>query len=215
MPAAAHEEGEIAALLHLDARTYMVDDVLVKVDRTSMQHSLEVRVPLLDHRVVEFVARLPFGLKRKDGVTKWILRQTVKDLLPAETLARRKAGLRRAAGAMARRGIRRTRARGAARRTRTKSRLDEPVRSSGCSQLKTARAQPRETPVGARLPRAVGSGVRRPATRCLRRPRDRGWGAHLNLAILIGRFPPGPLGGAELQAERWASLLPIATGSRS
>jgi asparagine synthase (glutamine-hydrolysing) len=90
--AAAPEEGEIPALLHLDARTFMVDDVLVKVDRTSMQHSLEVRVPLLDHRVVEFVARLPFGLKRKDGVTKWILRQTVKDLLPAETLARRKHG---------------------------------------------------------------------------------------------------------------------------
>jgi asparagine synthase (glutamine-hydrolysing) len=89
---AARSEGEIAALLHLDARTYMVDDVLVKVDRTSMQHSLEVRVPLLDHRVVEFVSRLPFGLKRRDGVSKWILRQAVKELLPAETLARRKQG---------------------------------------------------------------------------------------------------------------------------
>jgi asparagine synthase (glutamine-hydrolysing) len=90
--AAARESGQIAALLHLDARTFMLDDVLVKVDRTSMQHSLEVRVPLLDHRVVEFVARLPFGLKQKDGVTKWILRQAVKDLLPAETLERGKHG---------------------------------------------------------------------------------------------------------------------------
>jgi len=89
---AAGVVGEIPALLHLDALTYMIDDVLVKVDRTSMIHSLEVRVPLIDHKVMEFVAGLPFDLKFRDGVSKWILREAVRDLLPAETLARGKQG---------------------------------------------------------------------------------------------------------------------------
>ena len=84
--------GDVPALLHLDALTYMVDDVLVKVDRTSMLHSLEVRVPLLDHKVVEFVTGLPFDLKQRGGVTKWILREAVRDLLPPETLERGKQG---------------------------------------------------------------------------------------------------------------------------
>jgi asparagine synthase (glutamine-hydrolysing) len=84
--------GDVPALLALDALTYMVDDVLVKVDRTSMLCSLEVRVPLIDHRVVEAVAALPFDLKLRDGVTKWILKESVKDLLPPETLARGKQG---------------------------------------------------------------------------------------------------------------------------
>ena len=84
--------GEVPALLPLDATTYMVDDVLVKVDRTSMLCSLEVRVPLIDHLVVEHVARLPFDLKLRGGVTKWILKEAVRDLLPPETLARTKQG---------------------------------------------------------------------------------------------------------------------------
>jgi len=70
----------------------MPDDVLLKVDKTSMLHSLEVRVPLLDHRVLEFVARIPFDLKLRRGVGKWILREAVRDLLPRETLARGKQG---------------------------------------------------------------------------------------------------------------------------
>ena len=56
-------QDEIPALLHLDAQTYMIDDVLVKVDRTSMMHSLEAREPLLDHKLAEFVARVPFRYK--------------------------------------------------------------------------------------------------------------------------------------------------------
>jgi len=64
----------------------------VKVDRTSMMHSLEVRVPLLDHKVLEFVARIPFAYKLRGGVGKWILKESVRDLLPPETLARRKQG---------------------------------------------------------------------------------------------------------------------------
>jgi asparagine synthase (glutamine-hydrolysing) len=84
--------GEVPSLLFVDAMNYMPDDVLTKVDKTSMLHSLEVRVPLLDHRVLEFVARIPFELKLRQGVGKWILREAVRDQLPAETLARGKQG---------------------------------------------------------------------------------------------------------------------------
>jgi asparagine synthase (glutamine-hydrolysing) len=89
---AALRLGEIAALPALDAATYMTDDVLVKVDRTSMMHSLEVRCPLLDHEVLEFTARLPFELKLRGPVGKWILREAARELLPAETLGRGKQG---------------------------------------------------------------------------------------------------------------------------
>ncbi|HET7225495.1 MAG TPA: asparagine synthase (glutamine-hydrolyzing) [Candidatus Eisenbacteria bacterium] len=90
--AGAAGAGTMPALLHVDAMTYMTDDVLTKVDRTSMQHALEVRVPLLDHKVLEFVARIPFELKLRNGVSKWILRECVRDRLPAETLSRGKQG---------------------------------------------------------------------------------------------------------------------------
>jgi asparagine synthase (glutamine-hydrolysing) len=89
---AAAAAGEIPALLHLDASTYMIDDVLVKVDRTSMMHSLEVRVPLIDHKVLEFVATMPFEHKLRGRVGKWLLRESVRDLLPEETLRREKQG---------------------------------------------------------------------------------------------------------------------------
>jgi asparagine synthase (glutamine-hydrolysing) len=89
---AAGPLGAVPALLYLDAMTYMVDDVLTKVDRTSMIHSLEVRVPLLDHKVMEFVARIPFEYKLRGDVSKWILKECVKDLLPPETLQRGKQG---------------------------------------------------------------------------------------------------------------------------
>ena len=84
--------GDVAGLPYLDAVTYMTDDVLVKVDRTSMLESLEVRCPLLDHRVLEFVGRIPFEYKLRGEVTKWILKEVASDLLPAEILARPKRG---------------------------------------------------------------------------------------------------------------------------
>jgi asparagine synthase (glutamine-hydrolysing) len=84
--------GEVPALLAMDAATYMVDDVLVKVDRTSMLESLEVRCPLLDHEVLEFVARIPFEYKLRGDVSKWILKEVARDLLPPEILRRSKQG---------------------------------------------------------------------------------------------------------------------------
>ncbi len=89
---AARTLGDLAALPALDAMTYMTDDVLVKVDRTSMMNSLETRAPLLDHHVLEWVARLPFGYKLRGDVTKWVLRECVRPLLPPAILARGKQG---------------------------------------------------------------------------------------------------------------------------
>lgn len=89
---AAEHCGDIPALLHLDAVTYMTDDVLVKVDRTSMMNSLEVRAPLLDHVLLEELARLPYEFKRRNGVSKWVLREAVAPLLPPGILGRGKQG---------------------------------------------------------------------------------------------------------------------------
>ena len=89
---AARGLGELAALPAIDAQSYMTDDVLVKVDRTSMLNSLETRAPLLDHHVLEYVARLPFAYKLRGGVSKWVLRECVRPLLPPAILARGKQG---------------------------------------------------------------------------------------------------------------------------
>ena len=69
------DRGDIDARLRCDLATYLVDDILVKVDRTSMLNSLEVRVPLLDHRLVEFAAALPLAVKIRSGVQKWPLKE--------------------------------------------------------------------------------------------------------------------------------------------
>ena len=81
-----------ARLLYVDATTYLPDDILTKVDRMSMAHSLEARVPLLDHRLVEFVAALPVEWKLRNGVRKWLLRRIAEPLLPHDVLARPKRG---------------------------------------------------------------------------------------------------------------------------
>jgi len=79
-------------ILYCDQRFYMQDDILTKVDRASMAHSLEARVPFLDREVLEFAARLPIGLKLKGRTTKYILKKTMKDRLPKAVLARPKKG---------------------------------------------------------------------------------------------------------------------------
>lgn len=73
-------------------RTYLQDDILVKVDRASMLHSLEVRAPFLDIELVDFLRRLPADVKLRGGTTKWILRKAAAKLLPASILTRRKQG---------------------------------------------------------------------------------------------------------------------------
>jgi asparagine synthase (glutamine-hydrolysing) len=82
----------ISRLQYLDIKTYLVDDILVKVDRASMANSLEVRCPLLDHKLMETVARIPSSLKLKDGQGKYIFKKTLQPLLPEAVLTRRKQG---------------------------------------------------------------------------------------------------------------------------
>jgi len=77
---------------YIDLRHRLLEDMLVKVDRMSMAHSLEVRSPLLDHRLVEFAASLPVSLKLRGWQTKAILRDAVRRYLPASTLRKRKHG---------------------------------------------------------------------------------------------------------------------------
>lgn len=78
--------------MYRDAITYLPGDVLTKVDRASMSVGLEVRVPLLDHRVVEAAWSLPIGLKRKQGKSKWILRKILNKYVSSEIVNRPKHG---------------------------------------------------------------------------------------------------------------------------
>ncbi len=78
--------------LYLDFKTYLPEDILTKVDRASMANSLEVRVPLLDHRFVEMTARIPWTLKLKGTTAKYILKRAASRLLPPTVLERRKMG---------------------------------------------------------------------------------------------------------------------------
>jgi asparagine synthase (glutamine-hydrolysing) len=82
----------LARLSYVDLNTWMPDALLVKADRMSMAHSLEIRVPFLDHKLVEFCAQLPGNLKIRRGMNKYLLRTVMKPLLPSLILNRSKQG---------------------------------------------------------------------------------------------------------------------------
>ena len=82
----------IDATLSVDVNTYLPEDLLVKVDIASMANSLEARSPFLDHKLMEFAASIPSHLKLKGLVSKYILKKSLKDLLPNEILNRKKSG---------------------------------------------------------------------------------------------------------------------------
>jgi asparagine synthase (glutamine-hydrolysing) len=77
---------------YADLKIWLPGDILTKVDRTSMAVSLEAREPLLDHRLVEFAARLPARLRLRGGSGKWLLKKALGTRLPPEILHRRKMG---------------------------------------------------------------------------------------------------------------------------
>ena len=82
----------LSQLQSLDISGYLPGGILVKVDRLSMRESLEVRCPLLDHRIFEFMSRIPPELKMNASGSKWLFQQALRDVLPSEILQRRKRG---------------------------------------------------------------------------------------------------------------------------
>jgi len=81
-----------AQLALVDVLSYLPGDILTKVDRMSMRVSLEARVPLLDHKFVEFALSLPSRLKFRDGSGKWVFREAIKGLVPPSVLTKKKQG---------------------------------------------------------------------------------------------------------------------------
>ncbi|MBK8466528.1 MAG: asparagine synthase (glutamine-hydrolyzing) [Chloracidobacterium sp.] len=84
-------EDVLDKLLYADTKTYL-HELLMKQDQMSMAASIESRVPFLDHKLVEFTARMPREMKLRGGTTKWILREAMKGILPAEIIERPKMG---------------------------------------------------------------------------------------------------------------------------
>lgn len=88
----ADTDNHLSKILYTDLKTYLAGDILVKVDRMSMAHSLEVRAPFLDHKVIEFAASIPASLKYFDGEKKYILQQAFAKVLPENIMRRKKMG---------------------------------------------------------------------------------------------------------------------------
>jgi asparagine synthase (glutamine-hydrolysing) len=86
------KEHPMQGMMLWDYHRYMVDDILTKVDRATMSVSIEGREPLLDHRIAEFMAQVPFELKYKDGDSKYLLRKVLERYLPKELIDRPKMG---------------------------------------------------------------------------------------------------------------------------
>jgi asparagine synthase (glutamine-hydrolysing) len=82
----------LSRIQYVDMKTYLVDDILVKVDRASMANSLEVRCPLLDHKLMELIAQIPSGLKLQNGTGKYIFKKSLECVLPKDVLTRAKKG---------------------------------------------------------------------------------------------------------------------------
>ena len=90
--AQAQTDDPLALIQYLDLKTYLVGDINTKVDRASMAHSLEVREPLMDHPLIEWLATLPSSFKMRGGEGKWLLKKAMEPRLPDDILYRDKMG---------------------------------------------------------------------------------------------------------------------------
>ena len=88
----AGTDDPLSLIQYLDMQTYLIGDINTKVDRASMAHALEVREPLMDHKLVEWVASLSSGVKIKSGEGKWLLKKSMEPHLPNDVLYRPKMG---------------------------------------------------------------------------------------------------------------------------
>jgi len=82
----------LSRIQYVDVKTYLTDDILVKVDRASMAHSLEVRAPILDHKLMELAATIPSSMKLRGMNGKYIFKKTLNEVLPRSVLNRKKMG---------------------------------------------------------------------------------------------------------------------------
>ena len=85
-------DGPLEKMLYVDTKTWLPDDLLIKADRMTMANSVELRVPFLDHKVLEFAARLPGSQKIRGFQTKYLLKKALANHVPVEILRRRKEG---------------------------------------------------------------------------------------------------------------------------
>ncbi len=88
----ANSDDPLSRVQYVDMKTYLPDNILVKVDRASMANSLEVRAPLLDHRLMEFAAAMPSGIKLKGRTGKHVFKLAAEGVLPESLIHRRKMG---------------------------------------------------------------------------------------------------------------------------
>jgi asparagine synthase (glutamine-hydrolysing) len=82
----------LSRMLYFDCKTWLVDDLLIKADRMTMANSLELRVPFLDHRLVEYAASTPSRYKIRGATSKYVLKKALEDDLPRQTITRKKMG---------------------------------------------------------------------------------------------------------------------------
>jgi asparagine synthase (glutamine-hydrolysing) len=92
MQADAHGKNTLDAMLYIDTKSWLPDDLLIKADKMTMANSIELRVPLLDHKVLEFAASLPPSFKLKGSTTKFILKKALSQRIPKEIRDRKKTG---------------------------------------------------------------------------------------------------------------------------
>jgi asparagine synthase (glutamine-hydrolysing) len=88
----ANTDDPLGLIQYIDTHTYLIGDINTKVDRASMAHSLEVREPLMDHQLVEWLATLPSHLKKRNNESKFLLKKSMEPMLPADVLYRPKMG---------------------------------------------------------------------------------------------------------------------------